>query len=104
VLGTGNRRFTVRLFKRNLSRGRVRLSGSVSPRLNGVRVTLLRRSSTGRWSTLRRATLRPLGSSRSRFAFVVKRLSKTVRYRVVIPAATGRSTAQSTALKVKRRR
>jgi hypothetical protein len=104
VLGTGNRRFTIRLFKRNLSRGRVRLSGSVSPRLNGVRVTLLRRSSTGRWSTLRRTTLRPLGASRSRFAFVVKRLSKTVRYRIVLPAATGRLAAQSAALKVKRRR
>jgi hypothetical protein len=104
VLGTGNRRFRITLFKRNLSRGRVRLSGSVSPRLNGVRVTLLRRSSTGRWSSLRRATLRPLGSSRSRFSFVVKRLSRTVRYRIVLPGATGRLAAQSTALKVKRRR
>jgi PKD domain len=104
VLGTGNRRFRIRLFKRNLSGRRVRLSGSVSPRLNGVRVTLLRRSSTGRWSILRRATLRPLGSSRSRFSFVVKRLSKTVRYRIVLPGATGRLAAQSPALKVKRRR
>jgi hypothetical protein len=105
VLGSaaGNRRITVRLFKRNLRRHRVRLSGSVSPRLNGVRVRLLRRSSTGRWSTLRTAKLHRLGASRSQFLFVVKRLSRTVRYRIVVPAGAGRRRAQSAALKVRRR-
>jgi PKD domain len=105
VLGStaGKRRTTVRLFKRNLRRHRVRLSGSVSPRLNGVRVTLQRRSSTGRWSKLRTAKLHRLGTSRSQFLFVVKRLSRTVRYRIVVPAGTGRSRAQSAALKVRRR-
>ena len=81
----------------------MRLSGSVSPRLTGVRVRLQRRSSTGRWSTLRTARLHRLGASRSQFLFVVKRLSRPVRYRIVVPAGTGRRRAQSAALKVRRR-
>jgi hypothetical protein len=98
------RRIRITLFKRNLGGRRVRLSGSVTPRLNGVRVTLQRRSSTGRWSTLRTTRLRPYTRSRSRFVFVVKRLSKTVGYRIVVPAASGRTRSLSGALKVKRRR
>ena len=82
------RRVAITLFKRNLRGRRVRLSGSVAPRLNGVRVTLQRRSSTGRWSNLRTTRLRPYTRSRSRFAFEVKRLSKTVGYRIVVPAAS----------------
>jgi hypothetical protein len=105
VLGStaSNRRITVRLFKRNLRRHRVRLSGSVTPRLNDVRVTLLRRSSTGRWRKLRTAKLHRLGAHRSLFLFVVKRLSRSARYPVVVPAGTGRRRAQSAALKVRRR-
>ncbi len=97
------RRVAITLFKRNLRGRRVRLSGSVAPRLNGVRVTLQRRSSTGRWSNLRTTRLRPYTRSRSRFAFEVKRLSKTVGYRIVVPAAAGRARTLSGSLKVKRR-
>jgi hypothetical protein len=66
-------------------------------------VRLQRRSSTGRWSTLRTAKLHRLGASRSQFLFVVKRQSRTVRYRIVVPAGTGHRRAQSAALKVRRR-
>jgi trimeric autotransporter adhesin len=103
VAGTTVRRLRITLFKRNLSGRRVRLSGSVAPRLNGVRVTLQRRSSTGRWSNLRTTRLRSFTRTRSRFAFVVKRLSKTVGYRIVVPAAEGRARTLSGSLKVKRR-
>jgi PKD repeat protein len=103
VAGTTARRLRITLFKRNLRGRRVRLSGSVAPRLTGVRVTLQRRSSTGRWSNLRTTRLRPYTRSRSRFAFVVKRLSKTVGYRIVVPAASGRARTLSGSLKVKRR-
>jgi PKD repeat protein len=98
------RRIRITLFKRNLSGRRVRLSGSVSPRLNGVRVTLQRRSSTGRWSNLRTARLLSYTRTRSRFVFVVKRLSRTVGYRIVVPAASGRARTLTAALTVKRRR
>ena len=97
------RRIAITLFKRNLRGRRVRLSGSVAPRLDGVRVTLQRRSSTGRWSNLRTTRLRPYTRTRSRFAFEVKRLSKTVGYRIVVPAAAGRARTLSGSLKVKRR-
>jgi hypothetical protein len=83
--GTGARRFTVTVRSRGLGGGRVRLSGTVRPRLSRARIVLQVRRAR-RWRLVRRATLRPLDAERSRFAFVVRRRARTVRYRVVLPA------------------
>jgi hypothetical protein len=92
VLGTTvrGRRFTVTLRSRGLRRGRVRLSGTLRPRLSRVKIALEVRSTRGRWSMVRRATLRPLRGGRSSFAFVIRRRTRAMRYRVVLPAGTGR--------------
>ncbi len=98
------RRPTIRLRRRYLRGGRVRLSGAVSRRLSGVRVALQRRTRARRWSTVRTARLLPLAGGRSRFAFVVRRRSRSERYRVVLPEGRGRARSVSAALTVKRRR
>jgi hypothetical protein len=59
----------------------VRLSGSVSPRVPRGLASLQKRSPHGRWVTLRRAVVKPLRGSRSRYTFTVRRGG---RYRVVV--------------------
>jgi PKD repeat protein len=105
VLGTSTlgRRTTITLRKTGLGAGRVRLSGAVKPRLSGVRVSLQRRDSKGRWSTLRRARLQPLIGGRSRYAFVVGRKSLAASYRIVVPQGSGRPRALSAVVRVARR-
>jgi hypothetical protein len=100
---TALRRAAITLRRRYLRGGRVRLSGVVSPRLSGVRVTLQRRTGR-RWSTVRSARLLPLAGGRSRFAFVVRRRARSDGYRVVVPEGRGRARSVSAALTVKRRR
>lgn len=100
---TARRRAAVTLRRRYLRGGRVRLSGAVSPRLSGVRVTLQRRAGR-RWATVRRTRLLPLAGGRSRFAFVVRRRARSDAYRVVVPEARGRARSVSPALTVRRRR
>ena len=94
------RRISVGLRATRLRGGRVRLSGSVSVRLARVKVSLQRRTSTGRWSTLRRATLLPLAGGKSRYAFTLGRPTRSTSYRVVVPSAAGRTRAVSRALRV----
>jgi hypothetical protein len=101
---TARRRITITLRRRYLRGGRVRLSGAVSPRLSGVRVTLQRGTRGRRWSTVRTARLLPLAGGRSRFAFVVRRRSRSERYRVIVPEGRERPRAASATLTVKRRR
>jgi PKD repeat protein len=94
------RRISVGLRATRLRGGRVRLSGSVSVRLARVKVSLQRRSSTGRWTTLRRTTLLPLAGGKSRYAFTLGRPMRSTSYRVVVPSAAGRTRAVSRALRV----
>jgi PKD repeat protein len=101
---TARRRASIRLRRRYLRGGRVRLSGAVSPRLSGVRVTLQRRTRARRWSAVRSARLLPLAGGRSRFAFVVRRRARSDAYRVVVPEGRGRARSVSSALAVERRR
>jgi PKD repeat protein len=101
---TARRWAAITLRRRYLRGGRVRLSGAVSPRLQGVRVTLQRRTRARRWSTVRSARLLPLAGGRSRFAFVVRRRARSDAYRVVVPEGRGRARSVSAALTVKRRR
>jgi hypothetical protein len=101
---TARRRITITLRRRYMRGGRVRLSGAVSSRLTGVRVTLQRRTGGRRWSTVRRARLLPLARGRSRFAFVIRRRSRSERYRVLVPEGGERARSVSATLTVKRRR
>jgi len=64
-----------------LSGGRKRLQGSVSPRVSRGRASLQKRSPRGRWVTVRRAGVRPLRGGRSRYRFTVRRAGT---YRVVV--------------------
>ena len=95
------RRIAVSLNVQRLRGGRVRLSGSVTPRLNGVRVTLQVRTAGGRWALVKRTTLSRLSSARSRYAFVLSRVSRTASYRVLIPARGERTRATSRSLRVR---
>jgi len=64
-----------------LSGGRVRLQGSVSPRVSRGRASLRKRSPSGRWITVARANVKLLRGGRSRYAFTVRRRGA---YRVVV--------------------
>jgi len=75
---------------RRLFRKRARIRGSVRPAAPNGRATLQRRSTTGRWTFVKGSGLRPLGESRSRYTFTVKRSRKrTHRYRVRVIARDG---------------
>jgi hypothetical protein len=64
-----------------LGGGRVRLQGSVGPAVPRGRASLRKRSPSGRWITVRRASVKPLRGGRSRYAFTVRRRGT---YRVVV--------------------
>jgi PKD repeat protein len=101
---TARRRVAITLRRRYLSGARARLSGAVTPRLSGVRVTLQKRTSGRRWSTVRSMRLLPLSGGRSRFTFVVRRRSRSDSYRVVVPEGRGRLRSVTATLAVKRAR
>ena len=68
---------------RKRSRKRARIEGSIVPAVHGV-VSLQRRLASGRWTQVKRATVRPGSSARSRYRFRVFRARKVTRaYRVV---------------------
>ncbi len=73
-----------------LKRKRARIRGSVRPAVPNGRAVLQRRTRTGRWTFVKGAGVFPLGESRSRYAFSVKRARKARRYRVrVFPRDAG---------------
>jgi hypothetical protein len=98
---TSGRRIVVSLNAQRLRGGRVRLSGSVIPKLNGVRVTLQVRTAAGRWVLVKRTTLSRLSSTRSRYAVLLKRVRRTASYRILIPARGERTQAISRAVRVR---
>ena len=98
---TSGRRIVVSLNAQRLRGGRVRLSGSVIPRLNGVRVTLQVRTAAGRWVLVKRTTLSRLSSTRSRYAVLLERVRRTASYRILIPARGERTQAISRSVRVR---
>jgi hypothetical protein len=98
---TTGRRIVVSLHAQRLRGGRVRLSGSVVPRLDGVRVTLQVRTAAGRWVLVKRTTLSRLSSTRSRFAVVLTRVRRTASYRILIPRRGERTQAISRSVRVR---
>ena len=67
---------------RRASRRAVRIRGSVRPASPDGRAVLQRRTARGGWSFVRGAALRPLGTSRSRYAFRVAKRRGARAYRV----------------------
>jgi PKD repeat protein len=94
---------TLSLNRRYLKRGRVRLYGAVSRRVSGERI-LLQRQAGKRWQTVARARLLALSRGRSRFAFVLRRWSRTSKVRVLLPEKGLRFRAVSRSMTVARRR
>lgn len=67
-----------------LSARRARITGAVWPAVPQGRASLQKRSPSGRWIRVRRASLRPLDAMRSRYRFTVRRTRRTGTYRVVV--------------------
>jgi len=72
-----------------LSRRRARILGTIWPRVPNGRVSLQRRTRSGRWVRVERHGVRALGTDRSRYRFTLRRRSRTVTYRVVVVARDG---------------
>ena len=87
-----------------LGGGRVRLTGATWPAVPNGRVSLQRRSSTGRWILVRRATPTPLSGDRSRYRFTVRRGSRARTYRVAVVARDGGAHVPGTSRAVTLRR
>jgi hypothetical protein len=68
---------------------RVRLTGATWPAVPSGRVSLQRRSLSGRWILVRRVTPQPLAGGRSRYRVTVRRTSRARTYRVVVVARDG---------------
>jgi hypothetical protein len=65
-----------------------RFSGSVKPARDGARVSIQRKSSSGAWTTVRRATLADAGSTRSTYSARL-RVRSAGTYRTKLIAAPG---------------
>jgi hypothetical protein len=69
---------------------RVRAAGSVWPALEGARVSLQRRSASGRWTPVARGDVLPAAAGRSRYALTAPAPRRGARWRVVVvPRADG---------------
>jgi hypothetical protein len=73
---------------RHVSRRRARIEGSAQPAANAV-VRLQRRSLSRRWRTIKRKTVAPADSFRTRYRFSVPRRGITRRYRVLVQPLDG---------------
>jgi hypothetical protein len=82
--------------------GRVQLSGTVRPRLDGTELRVQRRQA-GDWATVGRTTLTPDEADGSRFAVRV-RMPRGGRYRVAVPATAALSEGASSPRRIRVRR
>jgi hypothetical protein len=91
---------------RRRGRARVRVEGTVAPAIPSGRVSLQRRSRSGRWVLVRRGSPRPLDATRSRYRFTVRRARRARVYRVVASPLDGGAHVRgvSRELRVGRRR
>jgi hypothetical protein len=95
---TANVALRVGIAARRAGRKRVRLRGSIRPRVARGRAVLQRRGSRGRWVFVRGK------DAHSRYAFVVRRRSRARVYRVRVIARDGGAHVPGTSRKVKVRR
>jgi hypothetical protein len=74
---------------RRLSHNRVRISGAIAPAVPSGRISLQRRSRTGRWHTVARTGARDLSGGRSQYRFTVRRTGSRQSFRAVVVAHDG---------------
>lgn len=81
----------VKVGARARSRGprRASVEGAIWPQLPNGRVSLQKRSPSGRWAVVKRQAAKVLDSRRSRYRFTVKRNRRRATYRVVVLARDG---------------
>lgn len=79
----------VEVSAQRLGADRVRLTGTTWPAVPAGRISLQRRTSTGRWVLAGRATPAADAGDRSRYAFTVRRGAHATRYRVSVLARDG---------------
>jgi hypothetical protein len=91
---------------KRVGRKRVRLSGALWPAVPSGRLSLQRRSRSGRWHTLRHEKPRPLSGGRSQYRFTVKRSRSRQSFRVIALAHDGgaHSPGASRVVRIARRR
>jgi hypothetical protein len=72
-----------------VGRSRMRLAGAIWPAVPAGRVSLQRRTASGRYVLVRRVAPRPLSGNRSRYALTLRRPARARTYRVVVVARDG---------------
>ena len=72
-----------------LSRRRARVLGTIWPAVPKGRVSLQRRTRSGRWVRVARRSAQAFDSARSRYRFTVRRARRSLTYRVVVVARDG---------------
>jgi len=70
----------------SLGRRRARVLGTIWPAVSNGRVSLQRRTRSGRWVRVSRRTAQAFDAARSRYRFTVRRSRRTLTYRVVVVA------------------
>jgi hypothetical protein len=71
------------------SRRRARVLGTIWPQVSNGRVSLQRRTRSGRWVRVSRRNAQAFDAARSRYRFTVRRSRRTLTYRVVVVARDG---------------
>jgi hypothetical protein len=80
-----------------LSGDRVRFEGTISPAVPNGRVTLQRRTPSGKWERSKSGTITALDATRSRYRIpAIARRSRTTSYRVVVTTANDGANAPGT--------
>ena len=84
-----------------LSRRRARVLGTIWPAVAKGRVSLQRRTRSGRWVRVARRNALRFDAARSRYRFTVRRSRRTLTYRVVVVARDGGAHVPGTSREVR---
>jgi hypothetical protein len=88
----------------SLSRRRARILGTIWPAVSKGRVSLQRRTRSGRWVRVGRRSAQAFDAERSRYRFTLRRSRRTHTYRVVVVARDGGAHVPGTSREVRVRR
>jgi hypothetical protein len=84
-----------------LSRRRARILGTIWPAVSKGRVSLQRRTRSGRWVRVSRRNAQAFDAARSRYRFTLRRSRRTHTYRVVVVARDGGAHVPGTSREVR---
>jgi hypothetical protein len=85
----------------SLSRRRARVLGTIWPAVSKGRVSLQRRTRSGRWVRVSRRNAQAFDAVRSRYRFTVRRSRRALTYRVVVVARDGGAHVPGTSREVR---